>query len=291
MSTNGHRVIAYYEGISDVDDLLRCAREQSITHVLVCLFHLGYGDKVNNTHPRAILNNPTPPIDPGGPFWTEVVPELKRRGVTVMGSLGGGGVQDFEHLFGAYDVFYPILVTTIRALGLQGMDLDIEEPSITTANVKRLVGDLRRDLPDDFLLSSAPVASALVEQSLSMTPLVDYNALIGSFDWYNLQFYNGWGTIDPGQASPPQTPDYEDVVQACGEDMVSKLVAGVLTEGGSGDLRSLAVQLRDLAEKYEDFGGADGWKFQGAVVDGKVDPVKWFEVVNEQVRGAAVVRK
>ncbi|MBX3120181.1 MAG: hypothetical protein KF784_14040 [Fimbriimonadaceae bacterium] len=281
MNTNTSRVIYYVTSFDNLDPLIAGAKQGSITHALISLFHLGYNNENNKTGPYVHLNNNVPSDPIFDNLWS-IVPTLKANGTSVMASLGGGGVGDYGNLFSNYSTFYPLLKQTLLQYNLQGLDLDIEEYSVTTANVSQLVSDLRNDMPSSFTISSAPVASALTGGG-SVSPQVNYNTLLASFDWYNLQFYNGWGSLDGG------SPDYSDVVQACGEANVSKLVAGVLTNpnNGSGyiDLNTLTPILQSLASQYPTFGGVDGWNYANALnAQNQVDPLGWSQSISKSIR-------
>lgn len=282
MSTNTSRVIYYVTSFTNLDPLVKGAQLGYITHSLIALFHLGYDDETNKTGPYIHLNNNVPSAPMYDTLWSTVA-TLKSYGICVMASMGGGGVGDFGNLFSNYNTFYPILRDTLLKYEFQGLDLDIEESSVTTANVQQLINNLRRDMPSGFLISSAPVAAALTGGG-SMSPSVDYNQLLSAFDWYNLQFYNGWGSLD-GSSSP----DYPAVVSACGASNVSKLVAGVPTNPQDGDgyisVGALTPILSNLAVQYPMFGGCDGWTYQHALdAQGNVDPLGWAKSISQSVR-------
>ncbi len=118
-----------------------------------------------------------------------------------MASLGGADVGDYRNLFGAYDTFHPLLTGTLRHYALDGIDLDIEEASVTTAAVERLLDDLRADSSETFAVTAAPVGSALVGDPPGWSK-VDYQRLLPQFDSYNVQFYNGEGDIVHGGKDP-----------------------------------------------------------------------------------------
>jgi hypothetical protein len=283
VETAGRRVIFYDTDFTNLDPLMQCATQGYVTHVLVALFHLGYDDGTNKSGPYVHLNNVTPDDPTYANLW-RTVPSLQSKGVKVMGSLGGGGVGDFGNLFASsqsYTTFYGLLKNMLQKYNLDGLDLDIEESasSVNTQNVSRLVSDLRRDFQGrdgGFLVTSAPVAAALTGQG-SMSPNVNYNQLIDQFDFYNLQFYNGWGHLNPAGAQP----HYDDVVNKCGLAHVPKLVAGVLTnpsDGGEGynSLSTLNGILSDLLNMYSNFGGVTGWTYQHALDEqNRVNPFGW----------------
>ncbi len=278
MTTQAKRTVLYALDSSNLTPLNQAVTAGNITHILISLFHLGYDDEKHKTGPYIHLNNHTPDNFPA--LWKQV-PVWQQAGVKVMGSMGGGGVGDFNNLFSAYSVFYPILKKTLKTYDLDGLDLDIEESNtnVNDSHVKKLVNDLRQDFKhrsQGFLLSSAPVASALTGGgSVSMN--VDYNSLLSLFDFYNLQFY-GWGDLN-GNGSA-NNPNYTTVVNAVGAANTSKMVAGTLTNpsNGNGFLATSTVVsiVSNLVNTYPNFGGVMGWHYDNALnSSAQVDPAGW----------------
>jgi len=285
-TTTGNRIIYYVTDFDNLTPLKSCAQNGYLTHALVGLFHLGYDDESKKTGPYVHLNDYPPDDSRYDDLW-QAVSDIQSYGVKVMGSLGGGGVGDYGNLFASYTVFYPLLKGALQTHDLDGLDLDIEEDSVTTADVQKLVDDLRNDFKNragGFLITSAPVASALTGGG-SVSAGVDYNQLLSQFDWYNIQFYNNWGDLENGSDSQPPNynPNYEGVVNACGSQSVNQLVAGALTNGANGggyiDLSQLSPIISALAGKYSNFGGADGWNYHNALPD----PITWAQTISNAV--------
>lgn len=298
-----HRMVAYVTKFdADTrDKLLDCAHSGSVTHVLIGLFHLGYNkDKTRYIH----LNEDA--LDQLDWDLQKAVDKLRATGVKVLASLGGGWVGDFGNLFEddtAYQSFYgQLLLPVLKQYQFDGLDLDIEEPNprsktdkVTTNNVQRLVQDLRRDLPPGFMITSAPVASALINQLSSVSQDVNYRQLIDDFDWYILQFYNSWGSLNPAQSQVT----YQFVLDAVGRSYAPKLVAGVVTnpgdlgtnaslpEQGYNDRAKLEGILASFVIRYPDFGGICGWTFQNAQSDasGNANPGRWMRLIAAAMRG------
>ena len=107
-----------------------------------------------------------------------------------------------------------------------------------------------------------------------------------SIDWYNVQFYNGWGSLDE---IPPQLrvqrsgasarwrggdtvlgwSYYDEIIQGQGWQP-ERVVLGLLTNprhGGSGYVGwdVIARRLGALVERYPQFGGVMGWEYWDAV--------------------------
>ncbi len=278
MTNQSNRTVLYVLDSSDLTPLNHAVTAGDITHILISLFHLGYDNENNKTGPYIHLNNHTPDTYPA--LWKQV-PVWQKAGVKVMGSMGGGGVGDFNNLFSAYSTFYPILKSALQTYNLDGLDLDIEESNqdVSTTNVKKLVNDLRKDFSqrsNGFIISSAPVASALTGGG-SVSSNVDYNSLIDLFDFYNLQFY-GWGNLNG--SGTPNSPNYSTVINAVGAANTSKMVAGTITNpsNGNGFLSTSTVVniVSGLVKTYSSFGGVMGWHYVNALnTQGQVDPAGW----------------
>ena len=255
-----------------------------VTHILIGLFHLGYDNKQQKNTPYVHLGNQTPDHFPQ--LWSQVT-VWQNRGVKVMGSLGGWAVGDYRHLFSDYTTFYALLKNTLEKYNLDGLDLDIEDSRryANTKNIQQLIGDLRTDFcqrTDGFLLSSAPVASALTGGG-SASPYIDYKTLLSDFDFYNLQFY-GWGNLNgPGKAN---SPNYDTVINAVGGKYAAKMVAGTLTNPANGNgylpIAQVVSVTKQLTKRYSAFGGIMGWNSANALnVHEKVDPAGWCQAISE----------
>lgn len=261
-----------------------------LTHVILGLFHCDWVDRTKTQHDDPCVSLNTLYLnDPRlQPLW-ETVKFLQARGIKVIASFGGGGVGDYSHLLDpAQPYWYPQLRAMLKDYGMDGIDLDIEEDTavVTTANVRALAKKLRKDFGKKFLITSAPVASAMIPGGGSVSSGVDYRKLMkqGWFDWYNLQFYNGFGDI---LGAPYSSTDYEAVLNANKGVSPKRLIPGVITCPSAGSpstyhaLPSLVPKLRELALKYPDFGGLYGWTFESAQVEGRTDPVGWTRHVSE----------
>jgi hypothetical protein len=281
---------------------IQAAQQGYITHVLIGLFHLGYDDEIRKTGPYIHLNNLNVTDPSYNQLW-QVVATLQAAGVRVLASLGGGGnVGDFRNLFASdatYATFYALLKNALQQKNLDGIDLDIEESATTvsTANVTKLITSLRGDFQSrarGFLITSAPVASALTGGG-NASSYVNYNSLIDSFDFYILQFYNGFGNLNPGSSGTGSLPHYAEVASKFGVNYPRKLVAGVLTNPqdagspsnpvGYNALSAISTFLPGIISAYPNFGGICGWTYQNALnLQGTVKPFDWAQTMAGLVR-------
>lgn len=170
----------------------------------------------------------------------------------------------------------------ICSYDLDGIDIDVEEYT-NIGVVTRLITQLKADFGKDFIITLAPVASALTEGSnLSGFNYVQLERTVGAnISWYNAQFYSGFGSIFPEDqcklalgVSPPVrlmcvAPDVRITNYANGLFPPNKVVASVLTNPnlGYGYVAPARVveSLQDLVALYgSSFGGVCGWEYFGA---------------------------
>lgn len=239
-----------------------------VTHVIIAAFHL-------NSGPGNITLNDDPPESPVyAPLWAEV-PQVKAAGVKVMGMLGGAAPGSFQRLDGSseqFEAYYAPLLAVIRRHGLDGLDLDVEE-EMTLEGIIRLIDRLKADLGNDFIITLAPVAAALL--GFGNLSGFDYRQLEqargSKISWYNTQFYNGWGPAeDPRMYAAMITQGWP----------AQKVVYGLLTNPGNGSQgfvprEKITAILSVLREEYPGFGGVMGWEYFNSLPGEKEKPWQW----------------
>lgn len=169
-----------------------------VTHVIIAAIHI-------NSRPEDLtLNDSSPSDEKFNILWGEVA-WLQSSGIKVLGMLGGFAKGSFERLCNntssdgvvQFENFYLPLRDMIRQRRLDGLDLDIEEPT-SLAGTIRLIDRLRADFGPEFLITLAPVATALLPGQPHLSgPEFDYRVLEQlrgeEIAWYNTQLYCGWG--------------------------------------------------------------------------------------------------
>lgn len=160
-----------------------------LTHLILAAIHI-------NGDPHAITLNDHPPSHPRfHTLWAELR-VLQASGVRVLGMLGGAAKGTFAvDRLGSdddtvFERYYAPLHDLVRARGLDGLDLDVEEEMSLGAAI-RLVDRLKADFGPDFIITFAPVAAALLNSRNNLSGF-DYEALEvmrgREIAWYNCQF-------------------------------------------------------------------------------------------------------
>ncbi|KDR68302.1 hypothetical protein GALMADRAFT_146525 [Galerina marginata CBS 339.88] len=239
------------------------------THLIIAAFHLNKNKTIH-------LNNV--PLDDSSltQMWNDAT-RLQESGIKVMGMLGGASQGAYQVLADDFDEYYRLLSSCIMDYKLDGVDLDVEEYE-SLENIGKLIKRLRQDFGDNFIITMAPVASALKggRDTFSGFNYADLEAQYGDdINWYNVQFYSGYGSME-------NTTDYNEIVKDFPLNP-RRLVAGTLTNkangGGFVELDKVNSTVRQLANKYGDgFGGVAGWEYFNSMPHPD-EPWKWAEIM------------
>lgn len=247
--------------------------DNGATEVIVGAIHLN--DAASDT--PVTLNDHAPDDPRYDRMWTDLA-RVQSGGTHVIGMVGGAARGSFERLDSQFDTYYPLLREVITTHQLDGVDLDVEE-NMSLLGVERLIDALRADFGADFIITLAPVATALSGGgNLSGFDYDDLYADRGTqINWFNTQFYCGWGNL-------AGTGDYDAIVDH-GVVPAAKVVAGTLTNPdncGSGyvDLNTLTSTISQLKGKYPDFGGISGWEYFNSLPGGTQSPWQWAAEVS-----------
>ena len=287
-----HRVVVYYQTThfngSETNNvsLLPLVQESevAVTHVLIGAIHV-----TSEEAGWIRLNDYTPDNEIFDHVWSDAA-ELQSRGVTVMAMVGGAAGDSWERLSGdSFEAHYAHLHDFIGTYNIQGLDLDVEQ-SMGLADMINLIDRLKADFGDDFIISLAPVASALTEGggNLSGFDYFELEAQRGdSIDFYNGQFYFGWG--DASSAA-----DYEDII----DDgfPAEKVVMGQLTNPSNGngyvDLDTALPVIQELVGENPNFGGIAGWEYFNSLPGGEDNPQEWASwMADAMASGASAIQQ
>ena len=276
------RIVCYYQTQHNKEtpvSLRPLVDEQTgVTHLVVAAFHL-------NTDPTDITLN----SDPLGSarldsLWEEMA-HLQNSGVKVLAMLGGAAPGTFARLDGSGDTFisfYRPLMAFLKERHFDGIDLDVEE-EMSLDGIIRLIDQLRLDFGQDFLITLAPVATAL--QDSHHLSGFDYELLElrrGHYiDWYNAQFYCGW-------CGPSQALAYGAIVNRGWPS--HRFVLGLSTNPDTAgyvsmdQFESTLTQIASEKSASAGFGGIMGWEYFNALPGGTESPWQWFKQVSGLVR-------
>ena len=207
--------------------------------------------------------------------------------------LGGAAKGSFERLDAddaTFHAYYQPLREMVRFAGLDGLDLDVEEDMDLT-NVVRLIDQLKQDFGEQFIITLAPIATAMVPggRNLSGFEYAELEEVFGeNVAWYNVQFYCGHGDASTSTG-------YGTIIESGGWDP-SKVVMGLstnpqITAGWVPDFLLSETLLR-LMELYPSFGGVMGWEYFGAmrIAQPWEGPWSWAEMITEVLRPKGLVR-
>ena len=289
------RVILYHQTHHQNGDQLvplKPLLSTPLTHLILAAIHLNKDD----ANPHITLNDHHPSDARNNKLWP-AVRELQDGGIKVLGMLGGAAKGSFQVLDWAFTIaplvgqggeerfetYYTLLHNFVKERQLDGLDLDVEE-EMSLPGIIRLVDRLKRDFGPDFIITLAPVAAALYTRDpRGNLSGFDYAALDSergeSINWYNTQFYNGWGDAKEPQhyfACLAQQFDPE------------KVVMGVLTNQANGpsgfvEMGVLIESILSINEMCGNmgkrFGGVMGWEYFNAETGMGGGPEAWAEIL------------
>ncbi|KAI5356843.1 Putative glycoside hydrolase family 18, catalytic domain, glycosyl hydrolase family 18 (GH18) active [Septoria linicola] len=259
----------------------------NITHIYLSAVHI-------NAQPGDInLNDDNPNSTVYDAIWQESA-QLQQSGVKVMMMLGGAAPGSYPRLCsgpngGVNESYYVPLRNTLKYHKVDGLDLDIEERVPYTCPLA-LLRRLNADFGSNFILTMAPVASDLQPNPIGLGGFsyktLDAQATSSAkpsgklVNWYNAQFYNGWGDAS--------TPNGYNAIVANGWP-ANRVVMGVLdspNDGGSGwyNISTYQKTIKTLKSNYANFGSVCGWEYWDAGIrDNYANPWQWVGAVGQSV--------
>lgn len=281
------RVITYYQTLHDPSgnhiSVLPFLTQPdiSLTHLILAAIH------INDDPAQITLNDHSPDHPRHQVVWAELR-VLQSAGIKVMALLGGAAKGSFQRLDSGdaqFERYYGPLRELIKARGLDGVDLDVEE-EMTLAGIVRLIDRLRADFGPSFIISMAPVAMALLDFTKNLSGF-DYEALEvmrgRDIAWYNTQFYCGWGDAST-------TFMYDFMIRKGWP--AEKIVIGLVTNPANGPgfvpLETLAKVLSSHRTRYERFGGVMGWEYFNSLPGDRDRPWEWARHMTAFLRASAL---
>ena len=257
------KTIYYYQTFVGLD--------KALTHIedidVINISSIHFGKDKNGI--KSIFLNDNKPSDPiFNEMWLETE-KASAQGCTINLMMGGAGGA-YHELFSDFDTYYPLLKTLIiEKSWIQGIDLDIEEPT-SIDNIKILINQLNKDFSDDFIITMAPVSSTLITDGSSMAGF-NYKELFLSeegknINWFHTQCYDSFSfetyksIIENGY--PPE-----------------KIVMGM--ESGQFDdntFHNALDEIKKIKDQYPTFCGIFDWEYLNAPPN-KDDPSQWAKLI------------
>ncbi|KAJ7099563.1 endo-beta-N-acetylglucosaminidase [Mycena belliarum] len=247
---------------------------------------------------KSVHLNDNLPEDPKFTQMWQDLGQMQAQGVKVIGMLGGAAPGTYNLLTPAnFDTYYPILANYISEFHLDGMDLDVEQ-STSLSVITNLITRLKADFGDNFIITLAPVATALTEgANLSGFDYIQLEQQMGSkIAWYNAQFYSGFGTLFPDS-------QYIDIVNFGSGLNPNRLVASVLTNpangGGYISPDEVVSSVKDLSARYGfNFGGINGrcypdsrrWEYFNSNPN-RTEPWVWAQTMSNAMNGLKLAKQ
>lgn len=289
--SEGHRVAVYYQTQYDSSMASNSPFGHYvsplplltlITHIFLAAFHINSDKSVH-------LNDNLPEDPKFTQMWQDLG-QMQAQGVKVIGMLGGAAPGTYNLLTPAnFDTYYPILANYISEFHLDGMDLDVEQ-STSLSVITNLITRLKADFGDNFIITLAPVATALTEgANLSGFDYIQLEQQMGSkIAWYNAQFYSGFGTLFPDS-------QYIDIVNFGSGLNPNRLVASVLTNpangGGYISPDEVVSSVKDLSARYGfNFGGINGWEYFNSNPN-RTEPWVWAQTMSNAMNGLKLAKQ
>ena len=260
------KIIYYYQTLVGLQPILN-EQELSCTHIILSSIHFG---KNKDGSPYIHLNNYPPQDSRFVKCWDELR-TLSERGVTIMIMMGGAGGA-YRELFSNYIIYYNLLKELIRTYDfIKGIDIDIEE-QVQLNNVKELIQNLTTDFGKEFIITMAPLGGSLMNDEPGMGGFVYkdlYKSEVGSYiNWFNGQYYDSYSISDMERTIQNGYPP---------EKVVMGMVSGQFPDKNLFNIALITI--KNIKEKYPNFGGVDVWEYVDSPPGNKTDPSLWSKEI------------
>ena len=256
------KTIYYYQSFVGLEKALENIADIDV--IIVSSLHFGK----DGQQPYIHLNDNDPKNSIFDKMWMETK-EASVQGCKIMLMMGGAGYA-YGVLFSNFNLYYPLLVKTIKDRSwITGIDLDIEE-NVKLIDVQMLINCLVRDFGKDFTITMAPISSSLESDGGSMAGF-SYKELYESEEgkhihWFNTQCYYSFSfkTYDSiiKNGYPPE-----------------KVVMGM--ESGQFDkdtFKNALQEVKKIKETYSNFAGVFDWEYIDAPPNDE-DPSEWSSLM------------
>jgi hypothetical protein len=150
---------------------------------------------------------------------------------------------------------------------IKGLDIDIEE-GVELNDVKKLIQNIHDDFGKEFIITMAPLGGSLMYDSPGMGGFVYkelYNSEVGEYiNWFNGQYYGSYTIYDFMKTIQNGYP---------AEKIVMGMVSGNFPTKSSFNIALSTI--KNIKEKYPDFGGVDVWEYFDSPPGNKSNPGEW----------------
>ena len=258
------KTIYYYQSFCGLDKIMKDS--QNVDNIILSSFHFG---KDNNNKSYIHLNDNCPEDEKFNLVWEQLT-KLYYDGVMVTLMIGGAG-GGFSELFSDFETYYNLLKNTIQKHNfLSGVDLDIEE-GVKLNDVKNLINRLVDDFGEDFIITMAPVANSLINNTPGMGNF-NYNELYKSLEgrhinWFNVQCYGCYNF-----------ETYDSIIKNGYPE--SKIIFGMISGDFINNFPDALKEIQKVKNKYPKFLGADVWEYINAPPNTD-DPSMWAKEIKE----------
>ena len=169
------KIIYYYQTFVGLEKLkVNC----DATNLIISSIH--FGDN------KIYLNDNEPDNVKFKQLWEETK-NLSEKDIHISCMVGGAGGA-FKELFSNLDVYYKTLCDFLLSKPwIQGINIDVEE-TVTMDNIKKLISKIRNDFGENFIISMAPVSSAMESDNPGMGGFV-YKDLFNSPEGKMIDFF------------------------------------------------------------------------------------------------------
>tara|TARA_B110000037_G_C17094666_1_gene495489 strand:- start:1088 stop:1930 length:843 start_codon:yes stop_codon:yes gene_type:complete len=240
-----NKIIYYYQTFTSLKPIIE--NDNYVSHIHLSSIHFG----TNNNNPYIHLNDYPPSNKKFINVWQELQIAYD-KGIKIILMVGGAGGA-FNTLFSDFETYYKMLYDTIKAYPIiQGIDLDVEE-SVNLEEIIMLIKRIDIDFGNKFIISMAPIQSALELDFPGLGNFIYKDLLISEvgdrINYFNGQFYGSF--------------DYESYKNVIDNGYSpDKIVIGMLShQFNSNNLNIALEEIKKIKYNYPDFGGVFLWEY------------------------------
>ena len=264
-----NRICYYYQTFCGLDKLLD--NPNIVDTIILASIHFGNN---KDGSPYIHLNDLEPDNKKFDTVWsqTKILSETHNKEIILMVGGAGGAYSD---LFAKYNIYYPMLVQTIKSHNwIKGIDLDIEE-YVSIDNVKMLIRDINKDFGNDFVITMAPLAGSLMSDQPGMGGFI-YKTLYTSDEGqfitrFNVQAYGSYSF-----------ETFQEMVN--NGYPADKLVLGMVSGQFNKDTFQTALdEIKKIMETFRYIGGVFNWEYFDSPPNSQ-DPSEWGRLMSEYLK-------